>query len=135
MIETQTYFRKPVPVQVLQVTDANIRDVARWCGGKIQMAKKRGNKPAVPYIQVQVLRAMNDRHTKAFVGDWVLFMDGAGFKVFPDEAFHKAYEPAKKDETDELESVKHEVAQALDEFGKRIHDMTVRLNGDSSGRV
>lgn len=132
MIEPQTYFRKPVPVKVLQVTDENMRDVARWCGGKIQTAKKRGDKPAASYIQVQVLRAMNARHTRAFVGDWVLFMEGSGFKVFPDDAFQKSYEPQKKPET-VVDNVTAEVSKVLTELGDRLHDMTTRLN--SSGRV
>lgn len=132
MIEPQTWFRKPVPVKVLRVDDQNMKEIARWCGGKIQMAGKRGNNPPARYIKVDVVRPISARLSRAFAGDWVVYMEGSGFKVFMDDAFHKAYDPERApEETKEsaLESVKQDVVTVLTEFGNSIHDMTIRLNG------
>src|SRR4051812_12196071 len=129
MIETQTYIRKPVPVRAIRVTEKNMKDVARWCKGTIENTPKQGRKPARRYIRVQVIRAMSDRMTGAFVGDWVLFMEGSGFKVFLDDAFRDAYELEKKKTENVLEDVTSEVSKLLGEFGDRIHKMSLKLNG------
>lgn len=47
------------------------------------------------YIRVHVHRALNERQTKAFIGDWVLYA-GTGFKVYSAKAFNNSFEPVAK---------------------------------------
>lgn len=92
-METVTYVRKPFTVEAVQVTEANIDQVAAWCSGEIRItAPPKGSRaPELKYIKVNVHRALNDRQTKAYVGDWVLFA-GTGFKVYTPKAFEKSFE-------------------------------------------
>lgn len=87
-METSTWYRNPFEVEAVQVTEENMQEVAEWCGGRLN----RGQKPDVEnwFIKVRVFRAMHERQTMAFVGDWVLYA-GTGYKVYTDEAFHKCF--------------------------------------------
>ena len=97
MIETQKYIRKPFPVDVVKITDANFEDVAKWCSGEIQYNKpqKPNGKRGARFIRVQVLRALNDRQTKAFVGDYLLQVD-TSFKIYTERAFLESFELAEE---------------------------------------
>jgi hypothetical protein len=85
MIETAKYARKPFEVDAVQVTAENIDAIAKWCQGEVQMDGE--NK----YIKVRVARVLNERQTKAYVGDWVLYA-GAGYKVYTEKAFKKSFD-------------------------------------------
>ena len=87
--------RKPFYVDVVRVTKDNMAQVAEWCSGELRMLNREGSEP-VPYIQVQVIRPVNDRQTRAFAGDWVIKTE-TGWKVYT----HKAY----KDSFDNLPEV------------------------------
>lgn len=94
-LETQKYQRKPFAVDAVEVTQQNMYDVARWCGGKVQTAgaedpARRGQK----YIKVQVKKPLDDRQTQAYVGDWVLSSGQGpwGFKVYTPKAFESSFE-------------------------------------------
>ena len=89
VIEPTTYVRKPFEVDVVRVTDENVEAVAEWCEGTL-MSEGPEDK-LVWFIKVQVARALNERQTKAYPGDWVL-KAGTGFKVYTDKAFHKTFE-------------------------------------------
>jgi len=84
MIETQQYERNPFPVEAVQVTKENLSEVSDWCAGSIVGPK------GSQYIKVDVSRAMSERQTRAFPGDWVLYAE-SGFKVYPDRAFKKNF--------------------------------------------
>lgn len=86
MIESTTYVRKPFEVEAVQVTEENIDEVREWCQGTTMEDSR-------PYIKVRVARALNERQTKAYPGDWVLYA-GTGFKVYTDKAFHRTFEKA-----------------------------------------
>lgn len=86
-MQTVTYSRKPFFVEAIQVTATNIPEVAAWCEGEL-LAE---GKPPAQYIRVDVQRVMNDRQTKAYIGDWVLFANNS-FKVYTDKAFKKSFE-------------------------------------------
>lgn len=98
-VKTEAYTRKPFPVDAVQVSDSNLRQVARWCKGVVQTTAKtvsegeERTKEKVRFIKVEVHNPSNERHTKAFVGDWVLKSD-TGFKVYTKSAFEKAFELA-----------------------------------------
>ena len=83
-IESTTYVRKPFEVDAVQVTEDNLEQVRQWCQGKLESDNR-------PFVRVRVSRALNERQTKAYPGDWVLYA-GTGFKVYTDNAFHKTFE-------------------------------------------
>lgn len=85
MIATQKYTRKRFDVDAVQVTEANISAVADWCLGQISTEDGK------LFIRVNVVRVLNDRQTKAFVGDWVLAA-GGGFKVYTTKAFERSFD-------------------------------------------
>jgi hypothetical protein len=87
-MEIQNFNRKSFTVQGVQVTAENMAEVAEWCGGTVQDVEGREGEQ---YIHVNVLRPINERQEKAFVGDHVLSSKN-GFKVYNDPAFRKNFE-------------------------------------------
>jgi len=85
MIETTKFSRKPFFVDAVQVTEANMKEVAEWCSGEIL------EYPNETYIKVSVKRPYSQRQTQAHPGDWVL-QAGKGFKVYPDKAFKQSFD-------------------------------------------
>ena len=94
-IDTAIYIRKPFEVEAVEVTEENIEAVKEWCQGNLQ-TEENGKR----FIKVRVARALNERQTKAYPGDWVLYA-GTGFKVYTPKAFLKTFVP-KDGETEEL---------------------------------
>lgn len=88
-MQTTKYIRKPFEVEAVQVTDENIEEVKEWCQGTLESDDRR-------FIRVRVARALNERQTKAYAGDWVLYA-GTGFKVYTSKAFYKTFEEAPMD--------------------------------------
>lgn len=84
-VEPVKYTRKPFGVDAVRVNAENMTDVAEWCGGKIEVES------GADYIKIDVARPMNDRQTKAFAGDWVLYA-GSSYKVYSHKAFSKSFE-------------------------------------------
>lgn len=96
MLKTDKYTRKPFIIEAVQVTEENMADVATWCKGEIlstnsQIAQGLHKDPE-RFIKVDVQNPMNERQTRAFVGDWVLFAN-QGFKVYTDRAFQRSFDP------------------------------------------
>lgn len=79
-IVTETYTRKPFSIEAVRVTEENMEDVAKWCGGEIH--KYNGKR----FIKVDVARPLTEKQTKAFAGDWVLRVK-TSFKVYQHKAF------------------------------------------------
>lgn len=96
MIAFETYVRKPFAVEAVRVTETNIEEVAKWAQGTLMEDSR-------PFIKVRVARALNERQTKAYPGDWVLYA-GTGFKVYTNKAFWKTFElPATGDPAEDKE--------------------------------
>lgn len=101
-IKTEGYSRKTFHVAGVQITAENMEEVAAWCAGEIRTGKKvirdDDNKIVerveVQFIKVDVHRPLNERQTKGYLFDWVLLSD-AGFKVYTERAFGKAFEIEK----------------------------------------
>lgn len=87
MLETTKYIRKPFEIDAVQVTTDNIAEVAKWVDGEIR------SDDLGQYVKVRVHRPLNDRQTKAYVGDHVLYA-GTGYKVYTDKAFKNSFEQA-----------------------------------------
>lgn len=94
-MKTHKFARKPFYVDAVRVSEANIEEVATWCGGTIKVDEEAGS-PTLgqKYVHVKVHRPLTERQTQAFVGDWVLFA-GTGYKVYTPKAFDKSFEKVK----------------------------------------
>lgn len=92
MLETKQYVRKPFHIDAVQVTSENIEEVARWVDSEIRNDRQDGQ-----YVKVRVHNPRNEKQTKAFIGDWVLYA-GTGYKVYTDKAFRKDFQQVS-DET------------------------------------
>ncbi len=96
-METQQYQRKPIIVEAVQVTEENFFDVAHWCQGAI--VSGGGSAKSVDeikqdkskFIRVRVINPQRVRQTKAYVGDWVLYSEYNGYKVYTNGAFENAF--------------------------------------------
>lgn len=86
-IETAKYLRKQFPVDAIQVTEENMAEITKWCGGTIETE----GIAELPFIRIDVRNPQTDRQTKAYVGDWVLYA-GHGFKSYNDRAFQKSFD-------------------------------------------
>jgi hypothetical protein len=84
VINPTTYIRRPFEVLAVEVTPENMEEVAEWCSGYLDADHTKFGK-------VDVKRALNERQTKAYPGDWVLHAS-TGFKVYTPNAFHKTFE-------------------------------------------
>lgn len=90
-VPTQEFRRKSFPVQAVQVTPENMKQVAKWCAGKIMQDGEKEGHLSRDYIKVRVAYPINERQTQAFLGDWVL-KSGKSFKVYTNSAFEKSFE-------------------------------------------
>lgn len=86
-LKLEKYERLPFTIEAVEVTAENMRAVAKWCGGQIRTSGKRGIQK---YIKVDVKRALNDRQTQAYIGDFVL-KAGSGFKIYTPRAFSESF--------------------------------------------
>jgi hypothetical protein len=91
-LEPVKYVRNPIIVGAVQVTLENVQDVAQWCGGTIMFATTEQSEQSKEnlYIQVPVERPLNERATRAFLGDWVLELNKS-FKVYTDRGFQRTF--------------------------------------------
>lgn len=90
-IKTERYVRKTFYVDAaIQVTAENMAEVAEWCRGDVRTMDDGSS-----YIKVRVIRPMDERQTRAFVTDWVLYA-GTGYKVYTDKAFKNSFDKAEK---------------------------------------
>lgn len=85
MVQPTKYVRKPFEVDAVEVTEDNVSEVAQWCSGTVNEEGDR------QFIKVHVARALNERQTKAYPGDWVLYA-GTGFKVYTARAFERTFQ-------------------------------------------
>lgn len=93
MLETMKYARKPFYIDAVQVNVSNIRDVAKWSDGEV-----RSDSDGAQYVKVRVHHPLNERQTKAYLGDWVLFA-GTGYKVYTPKAFANSFEQSSVETT------------------------------------
>jgi hypothetical protein len=89
-MQTSVYNRKPLQVEAIQVTDDNLYEIAKWCGGDVHTHPVNSKK----HIEVKVLHPLHKKQSRAAIGDWVLKSE-QGFKIYADSAFRKGFEPAQ----------------------------------------
>ncbi len=85
MLETMQYIRKSFNIDAVQVTGDNIQEVSKWVDSEVR------SDDSGQYVKVRVHRPLNDRQTKAYLGDWVLYA-GTGYKVYTAKAFAQSFE-------------------------------------------
>lgn len=95
-LDVKKYVRRPFAVEAVQVTPDNIKEVARWCGGRIKRTSTSHwtARAGQEYVKVRVNKPLNERQTMAYYGDWVLSAeDGSnGFKVYTPKAFAMSFQ-------------------------------------------
>jgi hypothetical protein len=91
MERPEIWTRNSFDVQAIRVTEANIVDVALWCGGTVGVSIKDYPKK---FIRFGVVQYDKHKEAKAFVGDWIFLIDDE-FKHYRDKSFKLAYH--KKD--------------------------------------
>lgn len=89
MIDPTKYVRKAFYVEAVRVSAENMEEVAQWCNGTVCTNDSTGKN----YVQVNVVRAMTPRQTRAYIGNHVV-RAGAGFKVYTNQAFTQDFDPA-----------------------------------------
>lgn len=86
-LQLKNYTRRPFSVDAVQVTNENLEDVAKWCGGSVVNTTNEGK-------AVRLANSKSRRGPKlplAKIGDWVL-TGPDGFRAFSDGAFNKVFE-------------------------------------------
>lgn len=93
---TETWTRKQFDVECVRVTEENIIDVTKWCGGEIKYSTSNRHYASGSnrYIRFEVTPGNKPTFANAHVGDWVLF-SGDRFKHYRDKAFSTAYSKKK----------------------------------------
>lgn len=95
-VETQRYIRKPLYVEAVRVTAQNFDELVAWCQGEV-LTGEQGGKPK-KYIKVRVHHpTKNPRQTQAYVGDWLLYTEFGGYKVYTHKAFTTAFDLVEED--------------------------------------
>jgi len=125
-IKPGKYIRKPVVIEAVLVTEANINDVARWCGGQVVVDLA---KPENTHIKVRVIKPQDEEQTKAFVGRYILKL-GKSFKVYTQEAFNKGFEEAPAEvfaSADDLLRLKNKLNS--EESRKSVSGIMHRMSG------
>lgn len=97
-LQIEQFRRKTFNVDAIQVTPDNIDEVAEWCGGDVRTEQQKGKN--VKFVKVRVYKALDDEQTKAFVGNFVVYM-GSGYKVYKYNAFMRTFEKTKKTAAEE----------------------------------
>lgn len=135
-LKIEKYVRKPFAVEAVEVTKDNIREVAKWCGGRVQRHRRRdyGYREGYDeYVKVEVRKPLNERQTRAYYGDWVLAAEqneGSSFKVYTKQAFEGSFQKHVEDMMATVERMeKREANEARQEeeldFSEGTSDRTV----------
>lgn len=92
-MQVEKFQRKPFPVSAVRVTEENMNQVRKWCDGEIKKQEGSG----APFIFVRVNNPTSERQNQAFVGDHVVYMQGAGYKIYTHASFKRTFEPVAKE--------------------------------------
>lgn len=105
-MDLRPFERHTFRVEALQVTKANIHEVAAWCGAQI---KKPDN--GAPYLIVP--SGTRGNTAKARIGDWITRLTSANnYRVYQNHVFREYFRELPA-EPETVTQVAHEVAQAM----------------------
>jgi hypothetical protein len=86
-MDTKKARKKSFDVDYVEVTEANIEEVAVWCGGRVIGSDKDR------YIKIIDKGALNERQTKAYLGDFVVHHARANtYRTFNKKNFWRTFE-------------------------------------------
>lgn len=85
----ETYERKIVKCQAIQITAENIHDVAKWCGGVVREA---GTIVSEPSIDMTVSKHGAVWRGLVYVGEWVTSNGEGYFTGYSDAMFRSEFE-------------------------------------------
>lgn len=85
--------RRTTVVEAMQVTRENVGEVRKWAGGKYY-----SRPPMRAVTGVAIPHPVADGDDIAEFGDWVVRLSGSVFRVWDEERFLEAYEPAEEQE-------------------------------------
>lgn len=123
-MEIKKAHRKSFDVEYVEVTEENMNDVAKWSGGVV------GEQDGVRFVKFADKNAINNRQTKAFVGDLVVHhLETKGFKSFGKKAFSKSFDEVTTWQQAPDEHVAHRSAvtgqYVAEEYAEKHPDITV----------
>lgn len=130
-LKIKKYIANPSEVEAIQITSGNIHEVAKWCGGDV---RKSDTDKTVKFIKVPVFRALSDKQTKGYSGDWIL-KRGTSFKVYTDVAFKKNFtdgEAVKMVPDSEQEGVSEVIFQSMVEAREKPQETRLMMGGHES---
>ena len=136
VFQPKRYRRRPFSVEAVQLTIDNVETVATWCNGIVRTGVNPANKPAGPgpYIKIDhIKRALNDRQTRAYPGDWVL-KAGGGFKIYTPLAFNESFEPEEVERMFDVVDRMIEREKAEDDAENDQMDSTTEDSLPAAGR-
>lgn len=114
-METKRFTIRSFDVEAVQVTEENIAEVAKWCGGEVKDFGVR-DLDLKPYIDLVTWGLGGHKRTLAFPTMWV-FLSGKAFKVNSDREFQEFFvETRKNKRRDVLELI---VRAAGEDMGTR----------------
>lgn len=87
---TQRYVRKPEPLEGVQLTKTNYKQVALWCGADI-IEDAKASDPTDVYIGLEV-PMLGTKGVRANVGDFVVRYSTGKFAVLEDHYFKSTYQ-------------------------------------------
>lgn len=128
-MDTKTARKKSFDVEYVQVTEENIKEVAEWSGGRLI---DKDTKDA--FVQLLDRSAINQRQTKAYIGDFVVHHSRAKtYRSFPKKTFWKQFETL---DTEGAAHAEHHARDAgtgkyvSDEYAEEHPDTTVVEDDD-----
>lgn len=126
----EKYVRVPFPVEAVRVTEENMNKVRQWCDGRVE--KMQGSE--VRCIKVRVSGNITQRNPdQAYVGNWVVYIPGSGYKVYTHQAFKRTFKkPAEaKDEPQPPAKASPQAMKKLvEKFNAPKKEGDVRANED-----
>ena len=102
------FVRKPFYVDAVEVTSQNLVEAAKWCSGEIrddadrrvetELVESMVEGAAKLHIYVRVQNPKNLRYTQAHVGDFIVYTEKGGYKVYTRQAFKRSFEEVTAEE-------------------------------------
>jgi hypothetical protein len=97
-MQIEKYDRKPFSVMAVQITFANVYEVAKWCKGTIveQKTKMLGVDTAIPSISLEGSGESRGKPVIASLGCYIVELNGS-FRVYKPASFTATFEPSVDD--------------------------------------
>lgn len=104
-MEITQYTRKPFPVDAVEVTLANIDEVAQWCKGTIEQEPTRilGTETLLPVIKINGQGENRGKVFTATLGCYIVDLKGS-YRVYKPAQFDASFDKVSTDEEQNLPS-------------------------------